>query len=230
MMDVQRQHRATLLFNIARAAFLLLIVGAIIWYFASGREFSVESILNYTPDDYFLAALFMIVLYIIKSLLVFPPIMALQIAVGLYFPTWAAVIVNLLGITAEFCVGYMVGRAIGLNMTDKLLKKHPKVREIVESAKNRWFISYILRALNMLPMDIVSMYLGTSEFPFGIYLTGSLAGALFGVLAATFIGMSLTDPTSPTFIAACAISITLSVISCVIYYFITHKKGKSNAD
>ena len=104
------------------------------------------------------------------------------------------------------------------------------MREIVESDKNRWFISYILRALNMLPMDVVSMYLGTSRFPFLIYLSGSLVGALFGILAATFIGMSLTDPTSPTFIIACAVSLTLSGLSCLIYYKITHKKDKTNAD
>lgn len=226
---MDKRSRAALIFNILRVVFMLAIVGGIIWYFASGNEFSVDYILHYTPDDYFIAALFMILLYIIKTLLIFPPIMALQIAVGLYFPTWAAVLVNLLGITAEFCTGYLMGRVIGLNFTEKLLKKNPKVREMVESDKNRWFISYILRALNMLPMDVVSMYLGTSRFPFFIYLSGSLVGALFGILAATFIGMSLTDPTSPAFIIACAVSITLSALSCFIYYKMTHKKEKPNA-
>ncbi len=229
-MDKNKQSKAALIFNIFRAVFLVSIAGGVIWYFASGHEFSVDYILHYTPENYFLAALFMVLLYIIKTLLIFPPIMALQVAVGLYFPTPAAVLVNILGILAEFCVGYFMGRVIGLNFTEKLLQKKPKVREIVESDKNRWFISYILRALNMLPMDVVSMYLGTSRFPFLIYLSGSLVGALFGILAATFIGMSLTDPTSPTFIIACAVSLTLSGLSCLIYYKITHKKDKTNAD
>lgn len=219
-----QQDRAAFFMNIMRALLTLLLAGGIIWYFASGHEFSVESILSYTPENYFAAALFMVTLYIVKTLLVFPPIMALQIAVGLYFPTPIAIFVNILGIAVEFTVGYAVGRFIGLNTADKLFKKHPKVREIVESDKNRMFISYILRALNMLPMDVVSMYLGTARFPFPVYLTGSLTGALFGILAATFIGMSLTDPTSPAFIIACAASITISALSCLIYYAITHKK------
>lgn len=174
------------------------------------------------------AALFMMFLYAVKTLLVFPPIMALQIAVGLYFPTWVAIIVNIVCMALEHSLGYAIGRFIGLDVTDKLLKKHPKVQEIVSSTRNRWFISYILRALNMLPMDIVSMYLGTQKFPFLVYLSGSLAGALFGIIAATVIGMSLTDPTSSTFIIACAISITLSALSCLIYYLLT--KSKKNGE
>ena len=222
------KNRAALLISVIRIAVVVILAGGIIWYFASGKEFSIDAILHYTPDDYFLAALFMMLLYAVKTLLVFPPIIALQIAVGLYFPTWAAIIVNIVCMVLEHSLGYAIGRFIGLDVTDKLLKKHPKVREIVSSTRNRWFISYILRALNMLPMDVVSMYLGTQKFPFLVYLSGSLAGALFGILAATVIGRSLTDPTSPTFIIACAISITLSALSCLIYYLLT--KSKKNGE
>ena len=220
--------RAALIVNILRVLLVILLSAGVIWYFASGQEFSIDAILHYTPDDYFLAALFMMLLYAVKTILIFPPIMALQIAVGLFFPTWAAILVNILCMVLEHSIGYAVGRFVGLDVTDKLLKKHPKVRDIVQSTRNRWFISYILRALNMLPMDIVSMYLGTLKFPFGVYVTGSLAGSLFGILAATIIGRTLTDPTSPSFIIACAISISLSIISCLIYYFLS--KGKAHED
>ena len=49
---------------------------------------------------------------------------------------------------------------------------------------------------------------------------------LFGVLAATFIGMSLTDPTSPTLILACVLSLTLSGLSCLVYYILSKKRNK----
>lgn len=221
-------NRAMMFMNILRAVMIVLLSLGIIWYFASGKEFSVEAILNYTPDSYIAAALFMVLLYIVKTLLVFPPIMVLQIAVGLYFPTAVAILINIIGIAVEFTVGYGIGKFIGFNATDKLFKKYPKVRDMVESDKNRLFISYILRALNMLPMDVVSMYLGTAGFKFSIYIVGSVLGSLFGIVAATVIGMSLTDPTSVAFIAACAASLTLSALSCLIYYILTHKKTKKD--
>jgi uncharacterized membrane protein YdjX (TVP38/TMEM64 family) len=79
----------------------------------------------------------------------------------------------------------------------------------------------------MLPMDLVSTYLGSVRFPYFMYFTGSLAGALFGIIAATFIGMSLTDPTSPMFIIACAASFTLAGISSLLYYLFVKIKNNT---
>ena len=130
------KNRAALLISVIRIAVVVILAGGIIWYFASGKEFSIDAILHYTPDNYFLAALFMMFLYAVKTLMVFPPIMALQIAVGLYFPTWVAIIVNIVCMALEHSLGYAIGRFIGLDVTDKLLKKHPKVQEIVSSTRN----------------------------------------------------------------------------------------------
>ncbi len=216
--------KATQALNLARVLIVLAIVGAGIYYFASGHEFSVEAVLNWTPENYLLATLFMLALYVMKSIAVFLPLMVLQIAVGLFFPTWAAILVNILGMMIELTIPYFLGRFLGLGAADKLFKKFPKVRGIVEGSRSRFFTSYILRAVNMLPMDLVSMYLGSIAIPYPVYFAGSLLGALFGILAATFIGMSLTDPTSPMFILACVASCAVAGSSCLIYHFITKKK------
>lgn len=221
-------NRSAVLLNIARVLIFVLIIGAAIWYFASGREFSVEAVLNYTPTHMLPAAAFMLLLYAVKSIAMFLPLMVIQIAVGLYFPTATAIIINIIGMSIELTIPYLLGRGLGLRSTDKLLRKFPKVKNIVEGSGSRWFISYILRAVNMLPLDLVSMYLGSLKIPFPIYFTGSLVGAMFGILAATFIGMSLTDPTSPLFIIACAASITLAGLSALLYYFISNKKEKTD--
>lgn len=224
-MNFSASRRVSLLMNILRGVVIVVLVCGMLWYLASGKEFSVEAILGYTPESYILAAIFMLTLYVVKTLLVFPPLMVLQIAVGLYFPTLPAIFINLLGMTVELSVGYLVGRFIGLQAVERLLKKNPKISEIAESGKNRWFIAYILRALNMLPMDVVSMYLGSSRMSFPTYISGSLVGTLFGILSATLIGMSLTDPTSPTFLIACALSLTISAVSCIIYYRMNRRKS-----
>ena len=225
-MSTADTRKAKIVLNIVRAALLILIAAGAVWYFVRGNSFSVEAVLSFTPENYPLAVGFMLLLYVVKTLLVFPPIMVLQIAVGLYVPTPAAILVNIAGVALELSLGYAMGRIIGFDANEKLFRKHPKLLGIISGTKNRWFISYILRALNMLPIDLVSMYLGTSDYPFGVYISGSLTGMLFGVLAATFIGMSLTDPTSPTFILACVLSLTLSGLSCLVYYILSKKRNK----
>lgn len=216
------------LLNLSRVLFLLFIAGFAVWYFATGHEFSVEAILNYTPDNYFFATLFMLLLYAVKSFVCFLPLMALQIAAGLYFPTWAAILVNIAGMVIELNIPYFIGKKLGFNSADKLFKKFPKLRGVVDGDQNKWYISYILRAVNLLPMDFVSMYLGSVRFPYFVYLSGSLVGALFGILAATFIGMSLTDPTSPMFIISCAASCLIAAASFVIYRVIIKRTEKKS--
>ena len=72
--------------NLFRALVIAVIAGVAVWYFASGHEFSIDAILSYTPPDMFLATLFMFLLYGVKSIAFFLPLMAIQVAVGLYFP------------------------------------------------------------------------------------------------------------------------------------------------
>ena len=210
--------------NLFRALVIFVIAGAAVWYFASGHEFSIDAILSYTPPDMFLAALFMFMLYAVKSIAFFLPLMAIQVAVGLYFPTWAALIVNFVGIAIEINIPYFLGRKLGFDSADKLTKKFPKLGEMLEGDGSRWYIAYILRALNMLPFDLVSMYLGSLKYPYLTYFSGSMVGAAFGVLSATLIGRSLTDPTSPMFIFSCVLSCTIAGASFVMYRRINGRK------
>jgi len=223
---MKKLKKSDILLFVARAAVIIFLIAAAIWYFASGKEFSVEAILHYTPSNWFLATGFMLLLYAMKSIVFFLPLMVLQIAVGLYFPTWAAILVNILGMAVELNLPYWLGRKLGFNTADKQTQKYPVIRNILEGGQNKLSISYILRAVNMLPMDVVSMYLGSLHFPYLVYFTGSMVGAMFGILAATFIGMSLTDPTSPLFILSVVASCVLAGTSFLVYRRICKKQQK----
>ena len=221
--------KAELLINSLRALLVIVIVGAAIWYFASGRRFSVDAILSWTPSNWTLATLFILLLYAVKSIVFFLPIMALQIAVGLYFPTWAAMLVNLAGVALELNIPYWIGRKLGFGSADKLFRKFPKLSAIFAGNRSKWFISYILRAVNMLPIDLVSMYLGSLKFPYLTYFSGSMTGMLFGILSTTLLGRALTDPTSPMFIFACLLSCTIAGLSMLAYHRIGRKAPENEA-
>ena len=61
-------------------------------------DIGVEDIINYSPENVFLAAIVMIILYGLKSLTVVIPLPLLEVESGLIFSFPIAVIVNSIGI------------------------------------------------------------------------------------------------------------------------------------
>ncbi len=192
--------------------------------FLSGEEPGVDMVLSLLPDNMFLSAVFLLTMYALKSLSVIFPIILLQIAAGLIFPIWYALLINIIGTTIAYAIPYFIGRISGSTATEKLLKKHPKAREIVDMQRdNSWFPSFILRAVSCLPADIVSMCLGSINVPFIPYIVASVIGTLPGLIPATTAGMSMLNPKSGVFIISVAFTIVTSVASIVAYAIIKRK-------
>lgn len=205
----------------------LVCIILIITYFLFGKDISAEEILHYTPANPWLAAAFFVLLYSIKSLSVFFPLMILHIAVGVLFNPAAAVLINLLGTAAVLLLPYGIGRFTGAEFVDQLTKKFPKLAEIIKYQQgNTFFLSFFLRVISCLPGDIVSIYLGMIKIPFNRYFIGSFLGTLPGIITATFIGTSITDPASPVFIISVFLTVAMSVSSFLIYV-IWKKKNSS---
>ena len=204
---------------------LALCVTAILLYFLYGRNIDAEMILQYVPASPWLAAAFLLFLYAVKSLTVFFPIIILQIAGGVLFSPIPAILVNLLGAAIEMSVPYGIGKLTGSASIEQISKKHPKLVNMIEQQqRNRIFLSFFLRIISCLPGDAVSMYLGAIQIPFSKYLTGSILGALPGVITATLIGASISDPASPMFWFSIGLTIALSATSMCIYIFYQRKK------
>ncbi|MCM1989172.1 TVP38/TMEM64 family protein [Oceanirhabdus seepicola] len=183
-------------------------------------EITVEEMLNYVPKSYFLAAITIIGMYMVKSLSVVFPLMALYISSGMIFsPLWG-VLINLLGLFVCVSIPYWLGRFCGKGLLDRLIIKYKNVGKLQTiKSKHEWFISYILRMIGILPGDVVSMSLGAMGISYKKYVLGSIVGLLPRMIAATFLGTTITDPTSPIFIASCIMTILLSIGS-----FFVHQK------
>ena len=79
------------------------------------------------------------------------------------------------------------------------------------------FLSFLLRVIGMVPMDVSSMYLGSTGVPFLPYLLATTAGALPKVVAITLAGDSITEPGSPAFLLSAAFTAGLTVLSSLFY-------------
>lgn len=206
----------------------LLCIAFVLIYLFSGRDVSVEAILHYAPENKWLAAAFLLIIYGIKSLSIFFPIIILHIVGGFLFPPLEAIVVNTLGVIVELTIPYWVGRVSGESSAAKLLEKYPRLAEAVAYQNgNAFFLSFFLRVISCLPGDAVSMHLGAIKIPFTKYLLGSLLGIFPGIITSTLIGTSITDPTSPMFWGSIILTVAISVLSFLFYFFWRRRKKKT---
>lgn len=181
-------------------------------------EVSVESITSHVPENYTLAIVFILLLYAVKSLSIAFPLMLLELAVGTLFPTIVAIPVNMAGITVSLIISYWIGRISGSSILDKLKRKYPKLRKLEQENSNKRFAAvFFLRSVYILPLDVVSLYLGSTKMNFSKYLAASLLGVLPSTIIATVFGTAITEPSSPTFWISAFLLVGYSVISGYLY-------------
>lgn len=94
-------------------------------FLISGKELSAKTLFSYTPDNYILAAVFILALYAVKSLSVFLPVTILNILAGSVFPVFPAMLLNTAGIAICITVSYLLGSFSGADYIEKLTAKYP---------------------------------------------------------------------------------------------------------
>lgn len=203
---------------------LIVCILLIILFLVSGHDITVQTVLSYTPESPFAAAVVILLLYALKSVSFVFPIIVLQVAAGHLFPAPAALLINFLGRAVTLSIPYWVGRFSGSDLIENLQEKYPKIKESCDrQGKKPIFISFLLRTFCFLPGDAVSLYLGATQIPFPCYLTGGVLGTSLGVILATIFGSSITQPDSPAFWLS-ALLMTLMAVASAVFYLRSNKK------
>ncbi len=202
------------------------IIGVlIVAILASGKEMSVETVISYMPDNLALAGVLLLLMYAVKSLSVIFPLIVLQIAAGILLPVWPALFINIIGTAISYTLPYILGKISGQGTTEYIVTKYPKAREIIDMQRNStWFPSFLLRAISILPGDIVSLCLGSIGVSYIPYVVASVIGTLPGLIPATIAGMSIMNPKSTVFILSVVATALSSVISVAVYWFIKKRR------
>jgi len=190
--------------------------------------FSVENVLEASPPNMLLAAVFLLLLFALKSLSIFIYSGILFIAAGILFPLPLALLVSFLGAVIMVSLPYCLGRWMGGSLIDSIIRKYPKTAFLRQlQMENELFLSFITRVINILPSDILSLYMGASGIHYGKYLLGSIAGMLLTIITFPVIGSSITDPASPLFIASVVIQAAVTVVSVTWYAVYLKKKNRN---
>ena len=210
----------------------LLFAAVLLVVLHASPAISVQSLLDYSPEDPVLAAILILILYALKSATLFFPLIIIEIATGYLFPHEIALGVNLFGMLIILTVPYLMGKTRGIHRIQQLIQKYPRFQVILDKqAESSRFLCFFLRIISCLPGDVVTMYLGAVGIPFEQNLVFGLLGLLPGMILATLMGSSIQDPSSPMFwLSAISLGVT-AVLSLLLYYLYQRKntdKGVSD--
>lgn len=204
-----------------------LFVGLVLYLAPRIRSITVEQLLAYTPKEPLLAVIAILFAYAVKSLLVFFPLLVLYVAVGTLFPGLWGLAVNLLGLSVCLLVPYSLGRWLGGPWLQRFGERNPKLHGALAIKEgDSLFFSFLLRAVNLLPGDIVSFLLGAQGVSLHHFLLGSLLGLAPVMIPATLLGQSLQKGSGGSFIRI-AVSLTILIgISLVLQWWGRRKRTK----
>lgn len=208
---------------------LLLCVWAVVLVvcFLNRDRFTVDGVLSYSPQNALLAAAFMLLLFALKSLSVFLFCGILFAADGLLFPLPAAVALNLLGAGIMVSLPYWLGRRLGKDQLDRIVQKYPRVEALRElRTEHEFIVSFAARAISILPSDVLSLYMGAAGTGYGKYLAGSVLGMLLPIVTFPIMGMNLTDPRSPAFLASLCVQAAASAAAIAVCWACGRRKRK----
>ncbi len=201
--------------------FIPLIVMAILFiYFALNYEdISVEKILNYTPSNYFLAAIIFLVFFAVKSISIVIPLSLIYISSSLVFPWYIAIIINFLGLFITMTIAFYIGKFSGKDMVDQMIDKYPKINIINKvRAENEWVSVFIVKILGFIPNDISSMVLGSFNTGYKAFIIASLLAKSPMMIAKTLIGSSIGGEGGRGLVIALFIAILYIIFTLFIYW------------
>lgn len=168
--------------------------------------------------------------YAVKSVLFIIPASLIYISIGMAFPPVTACLISLAGIIIEVTLTYLLGRFLGGDYVENLLRKSKPGQKILDLKLNDNFLALLgIRALPVFPIDFVSLFWGASKCRFPRYFFASVIGIMPRVILFTVLGDGIYDYI-PIHLLIKLVIIAIPVASAVylVRYFIKSKKENKN--
>lgn len=204
----------------------ILTVGLVVCLAFAMKDLTVEGLLSYVPSNLWIGAAVLILLFAVKSLSIVFPLSILYLCVGLLYPRWLAVLINLAGLTLCVSIPYLIGRRYGVAFINGLGKKHPKLQTLLQmGVENEVLLSYLMRIVGVLPGDICSLFLGSCKTRYPRYLTGSLLGLAPVMIIHVFLAKAVTtglavgwrEAMTPQLFVTLALLLAVSILSTFLF-------------
>ena len=185
---------------------------------------TVDTIIEYTPDNTLLAIVVMLTFFALKSLTVVLPLSVLYFACGMMFSPFSALLVSTAGLAVTITIPYLIGKYAGKQTVKSICEK---AQVAVYQHKNNFFACFITRIVGFLPGDIVSLYFGACDAPYAEYLAAGIAGSMLSIVTTTLLGEKINNPFSVEFLIILLCRVAVSAVAVVINHVINYKKIKN---
>ena len=179
---------------------------------------AVSDLLGYTSNSLFNTAVVILLIYCIKTVFMVIPLSILYISAGIIFPVFYAILITYIGLFLEMTLGYTIGRYLGKNKMSQILQKNKYTSSLLKFENdNSIFSSFLVRIIKGPPVDITSMFMGSTGIAYSHYIAGSLMGLTPGMILIVLLGRAADHPISPDFIIPLLIYLVLIIITIVIF-------------
>lgn len=209
---------------------IVLVVVLLILLWPVLSSISAEDILNYSPENPWLAALFLIGIFCLKNVLMLIPSAALCVAAGMMFPTGWAIALVYLALAAELSIGYFWGRRQGAERVSAFINKRPKADSFFKMIeRNEKTACFLTRMIPMpVPIDLISQFFGAAKVPYPVYLIFSLLGITSITIPFVIAGKAIQNPLSAEFLVPFGISVGITGAVLVAYLLFEKWRGRSS--
>jgi len=204
---------------------IVLLVIIIIIFLPRLTGLEVTDILEFSPESPFLAALVLLGIYCLKSVVVVIPVIILYVSAGIMFPTGWAIALTYFCLFCEMNIGYFVGKRLGGEKVITLMEKNNKARQLVSyHEKNNSTVCFIARFFP-LPFDLVNMFFGATGTRYPQFVVFSLLGLTPGMIPYVLMGNAASNPLSKEFLIPFAVCGIVTV--CAFIFYQKWRKEKS---
>lgn len=139
-------------------------------------------------------------LFLLRSLSMMYPYPMIFIITAMVFPPYQSFFINLLGMAFTVAFRYYTGYEMGEGTLNFALKKYPDILNAIdEGGKANPVILLALRMVPSLPINTISHFYGSIEYPFLRYMIVSVAAYVPKLISYSFIGNNVYDPFSADF-------------------------------
>ncbi|MBQ7792386.1 MAG: TVP38/TMEM64 family protein [Clostridia bacterium] len=178
-----------------------------------------------TPDDVFAFAggnIFfemgiILLIYVVKSILFFIPVAFVYILTGNLFPPLYSILLNTLGLSLTLSLTFLLGRKLGKDFVQKIVRRSPKVQKFMEDTDKSNATLFALRASNIFPVELISLVCGCTGYGYWKFLGLSLLAMVPTLIPFSIMGEALRDPLSKEFLLPFVIAILMMVGSLIFY-------------
>ncbi len=205
---------------------LLLIILLLLWWGNSENAFAPADVVKLARKGGVWPIVLILLLYAVKPLFLVIPLSALYIGVGIVYPGWASILINVGGVALTLTTPYVAGYFGGNKLMEKMLRKYPKLKKYTEREDLGLSAIMMLRVVPGVPVDVFSLLFGSRRYPYFIFLIASLLGILPRLVPISIMGGAISNPLSVQFLLPFAITIAVSGTALFFYHRYEKKGGR----